>query len=143
MAQPIAPAIPFALDRNGQVAVDQSAISQLRSRVTALACTQPGQRVMSVGFGVDTARMLFRITDPMSSTELRNDLARAMTFWEPSATLVSVKPVADASGTGLAGVVAEAIRKDQASAVRTGSGFTTVAIGADGSVTDFASTTAP
>lgn len=143
MAQPIAAAIPFALDQNGRVAIEQAPLSQLRARVTALASTQPGTRVMAVGFGVDTARLLFGFRDPMSQDEIRNDLARAMTFYEPGATLTSVTPIADATGTGVAGVLAEAIRKDQASAVRVGSGFTTVSVGADGSVTDFASTTAP
>lgn len=141
MPQPIAPSIPFAIDRTGRVAVNQSPIGQLRDRVTALASTQPGQRVMNVNFGVNTARMLFGFDDPMAPQEISADLTRAMVLYEPGATLTAVRLVSDASGTGVAGVVAEAVRKDQANSVLSGSGFTTVTVGADGSVTDLASTT--
>lgn len=140
MAQPIAPQIPFALTQ-GQVAVDQSALSQMRARVTALASTQPGQRVMSTGFGVNTATRLFAFTDPLAPQEIATDLRAAMRFYEPGAQLTAVRPIADASGSGVAAVVAEAVRKDTASVTSAAAGHTTVRIGADGSVTDYASTT--
>lgn len=141
MPQPIAPQIPFAFAQ-GRVAVDQSALSQMRSRVTALASTQPGQRVMAVGYGVNTAARLFGFHDgPLAAQEIATDLRAAMRFWEPGAALLSVRPIADAAGTGVAAVIADAVRKDTASSATAATGHSTVRIDADGSVTDYASTT--
>lgn len=143
MSQPIAPQIPFAIAQ-GRVAVDQSPVSQMRSRVTALASTQPGQRVMATGFGVNTAARLFNDhNDPLFAQEIANDLRNAMRFYEPGAHLVSVQPVASPAGTGIAAVVANAERKDTSSMSAAARGTSTVRIEADGSVVDYASSTTP
>jgi phage baseplate assembly protein W len=141
VSQPIAAAIPFSISQGG-VAVEQSPVSQMRSRVTALASTQPGTRVMAGGFGVNTAHQLFAFTDPLGVQELAEDLRGKMRIYEPGAQLISVQPIADASGSGIASVVVNAVRKDTTSAVGAAFGRSSVTIGADGSVTDYASTTA-
>lgn len=139
MAQPIAMAIPFAIDSSGAVAVQPSAVAQLRDRVTALASTQPGQRVNASDFGVNTASLLFGFHDPMAVTQIGNDLRAAMVVYEPSAVLVSVTPVLSPNGSGIAGVVADAKRRED-TGLRTPA-HTTVRIGVGGTVTDYASTT--
>lgn len=139
MPQPVAAALPFAIDSTGAVAQQPSAISQLRDRVTALASTQPGQRPMATAFGVDTANLLFAFRDPMANTQISNDLKAAMTVYEPGAVLKSVTPVLNPAGTGIAGVVTDVARKDMALTRPTA--YATVRIGIGGDVTDFASTT--
>jgi len=141
MAQPVAVSLPFAIDQSGAVGVQPSATAQLRDRVTALASTQPGQRVAAVGFGVATAHLLFTFRDPMAVTEIGHDVQQAMTVYEPTAVLKSITPVMDATGTGIAGVIADAARKDDALARP--SAHTTVRVGVGGTVTDYASTTQP
>lgn len=140
MPQPVAAALPFAIDATGAVSIQPSATAQLRDRVTALASTQPGQRVARVNFGVDTASLLFDYRHPMGSTQLGNELAAAMRVYEPGATLTSVTPVLDPTGTGIAGVVADAVRKDVSQNVGSG-GYVSVRVSVGGGVTDYASTT--
>lgn len=140
MPQPIAAALPFAIDATGSVTIQPSATAQLRDRVTALASTQPGQRVAQVNFGVDTASLLFDYRDPMGSTQLGNELAAAMRIYEPGATLTSVTPVLSPAGTGIAAVLADATRKDVSQSPGAG-GYVNVRIAVGGTVTDYASTT--
>ena len=139
MSQPVAVALPFAIDPSGAVGVQPSATAQLRDRITALASTQPGQRPMASSFGVNTASLLFNFRDPMATAEIGNSVKEAMTVYEPSAVLKSVTPVLNAAGTGVAGVIADAARKD--AALARASAHTTVRIAVGGAVTDFASTT--
>lgn len=141
MAQPVAVALPFAVDATGALAVQPSATAQLRDRVTALASTPPGQRVAAVNFGVNTAQLLFNFRDPMATTQIGHEVAAAMTVYEPSAVLRSITPVMDATGTGIAGVIADAARKD--TVLSRPSAHTTVRISIGGTVTDYASTTQP
>jgi phage baseplate assembly protein W len=139
MPQPVAAALPFAIDATGSVRIQPSATSQLRDRVTALASTQPGARVAAAGFGVDTARILFDWNDPMSGTQLAHELTQAMRVYEPGAVLRSVTPVMNPANTGVAAVLADATRADVAQG-RAG-GYATVFIDSGGDVTDYASTT--
>lgn len=139
MSQPVAMAIPFALDSTGAVAQNVSSASQLDDRVTALASTIPGSRVMATAFGVNTQTLLFSPGDSMSLTEIRNEVALKLIVYEPTAQLISVTPLTNTSVTGVAGIVCTAARKDSAA---TASVTTTrVKIGIGGTVTDYASTT--
>lgn len=138
--QPVAMGIPFAFTASGGVDVRQSATTQLTERVTALASTQPGERVGAAAFGVDTARLLFGPHDSMSMAEIRHSVQRAISLYEPSAVLVSVQPVLDPSGSGVAGVMVNAARKDLSSSGARGAAYTNVRIAADGTVHDYAST---
>jgi len=140
MPQPIAAALPFAIDATGSVSVQPSASAQLRDRVTALASTQPGQRVARVNFGVDTASLLFSYRDPMGPTQLGHELADAMRIYEPGATLTSVTPIMSPAGTGIAAVLADAVRRDVSQHPGSG-GYVSVRVAVGGGVTDYASTT--
>lgn len=104
----VAIALPFGIDDSGAVAVEQVPIRQLSDRVTALAATQPGQRVMATRFGVDSANLLFSLGDELASQQISLSLASAMKIYEPGAVLKSVSLVADSAGTGIASIQAVA-----------------------------------
>lgn len=104
----VAMSIPFALDDSGAVAIEQVPVTQLSERVSALASTQPGQRVMAARFGVDSAHLLFGVSE-LSLQALRVQLIDAMKLYEPGAMLTSIAPVASASGTGIAAIRASAV----------------------------------
>lgn len=140
MSQPVAIALPFALDATGAVAQNLSPDGQLSDRVTALASTLPGTRVMACGFGTDTQTLMFAPGDSMNQSVVANSLREKMATYEPGVTLVSVTQVLNAANTGISGLLCRAARQDVAgtSAVTT----TLVTIGPGGTVTDYASTTA-
>lgn len=139
MGQPVAMAVPFALDSTGAVAQNVSADSQLNDRITALASTIPGTRPMATRFGVSTQPLLFAPGDSMALNEIHNDITVQLSIYEPGAQLNSITPITNTSSTGIAGIVCTASRKDSAA---TASVTTTrVKIGVGGTVTDYASTT--
>jgi phage baseplate assembly protein W len=105
---PVSISIPFALDSSGLVATEQSSVVALSQRVTALASTQPGERVMAADFGVDTASLLFNASADSILQVMGLALTAKMKHYEPGAELTSVQPLLDASGTGLVAVVATA-----------------------------------
>lgn len=102
-------AIPFAIDSSGTVAVEQVPVKQLADRVTALASTQPGERVMAARFGVDTANLLYAIDDPLAAKQLAIGLMASMKIFEPGAVLTGVVPVSNTAGTGVAAIRATAV----------------------------------
>jgi phage baseplate assembly protein W len=130
-------AIPFAVDQAGNVAQQQAPITQLQDRVTALVGTLPGQRVMSVGFGVALAHLLFTPGNEIRVQATYQQIADALRVYEPSARLVNVTPISDASGTGVSAVLATAT--PAAMSGPNSSAVQSVFIAADGSVVDFAS----
>lgn len=127
----VAMAIPFAIDNSGGVAVEQVPVKQLADRVTALASTQPGERVMATRFGVDTANLLYALDDPMVAQQLALGLTIAMKIYEPGAVLTSIAPITNASGNGIASIRASAV---PATAQVAAPATTTVVIRADGTV---------
>lgn len=131
MSGSVAIAIPFSLNDSGVIASAQSEVEQLSQRVTALASTQLGERVMAASFGVDTASLLFALGDPMATERLTLALGSAMQIYEPGAVLTSVRPVANSSNTGIARIVAQAV---PASTQGTSSAHATIAVRADGTV---------
>lgn len=127
----VAMAIPFAIDDSGAVATEQIPVKQLADRVTALASTQPGERVMATRFGVDTANLLYAINDPMVAQQLALGLTIAMKIYEPGAILTGITPVTSASGNGIASIQASAV---PATAQVSAPATTTVIVRADGTV---------
>ena len=125
-------AIPFALDSSGLVATEQSQVAALDQRVTALASTQPGERVMAAAFGVDTASLLFNVDANSAISMLGLALSAKMRVYEPDAELTGVSPQLDASGTGVVSIVATA-RPTASSSASAGSS-STVLVRADGTV---------
>lgn len=124
--------IPFALDSAGLVATEQSAITALGQRVTALASTQPTERIMETNFGIDTAALLFTdVTDEFTSRVLGQALVTKMGIYEPDAVLTGIQPIANAAGTGVAAILATAAPKANASSSATSS---SVLVRADGTV---------
>lgn len=128
-------AIPFSLDESGTVAVASSDIEALSQRVTALASTQPGERVMAIPFGVDTASLLFNVDANSVLQMLTTGLMAKMKVYEPSAELTSVQPFMNTSGTGIAAIAATA-RPVASSSARSNSAR--VIIRADGTVVTLA-----
>jgi len=124
-------AIPFAIDESGAVATTQSGVQQLSDRVTALASTQPGERVMQVQFGVDTASLLFSLGNPAATQQLALALGDAMKVYEPGAVLTGIVPVSNAASTGVARIVATAVAASSQGTTSTTSG---VVVRADGTV---------
>lgn len=127
----IAMSIPFAIDDSGAVTVEQVPVKQLADRVTALASTQPGERVMAIRFGVDTANLLYAASDPLVAQQLTLGLTSAMKIFEPGAVLTGVTPIANATGEGIASIQATAI---PATAQVAAPATTTVVVRADGTV---------
>lgn len=127
----VAISIPFALSASGTIATEQSAVAQLGQRVTALASTQPGTRVMANGYGVDTANLLYAFDDPMVAQQLALGLRSAMKIYEPGATLTGLIPLSNSAGTGITAIQATAVPATaQIAAPRT----STVTVRADGTV---------
>lgn len=124
-------AIPFTLDQSGVVATEQVPVRQLADRVTALASTQPGERVMAARFGVDTANLLYALNDPMVAQQLALSLTVAMKLYEPGAVLTGIYPITNASGNGIASIQATAV---PATAQVSAPALTTVIVRADGTV---------
>lgn len=123
--------IPFAIDSSGLVATEQSPLEALAQRVSALASTQPGERVMANRFGVNTAALLFTMSDPLVTSNLMITIAAAMKTYEPGATLKSITPILDSSGTGVASILADAVPTAPQSAAAVA---TKVTVRADGTV---------
>lgn len=124
-------AIPFAVDDSGLVATEQAQVAALSQRVTALASTQPGERVMAVDFGVDTAALLFNATGDQAFQVLGIGLTAKMRRFEPGAELTGIRPLLNASGSGVAAVVATA---RPVAGTGASSSSATVIVRADGTV---------
>lgn len=124
-------AIPFSINQSGLVETEQVPVKQLADRVTALASTQPGERVMAIRFGVDTANLLYALGDPMVSNQLALGLTVAMKVYEPGAVLTGIAPIANASGDGIASIQATAV---PVTAQVSAPALTTVVVRADGTV---------
>ncbi|MFE9834042.1 GPW/gp25 family protein [Streptomyces sp. NPDC005551] len=125
-------AIPFALGPDGSIASVTDPIQSLADRVRALTATLPTQRVMRSTFGVATTRVVFDWDATIAQEQLNQMVREAVALWEPSARVLSVKPVLTQDGSQVI-----AARVDISAGDPVGSGISpqyTVTVAANGEV---------
>lgn len=91
--------IPFSIDASGSVATVTDPVRSLADRVHALIATLPGQRVMRSTFGVPITEVMFAWDDNIGQMQLDQMVREAIALWEPSAQVISVRPVFNPDGS--------------------------------------------
>lgn len=97
-------AIPFRIGADGAVATVSDPVKALSERVRALVATLPTQRVMRASFGVPTLDVMFAWDPAIGQAQLDQMVSEAVAMWEPSARVISVRPVLTTDGAQVLGV---------------------------------------
>jgi hypothetical protein len=85
-------AYPFRLNNNGQVQQTSNPAVMQGQHLRSLISTQPGERVMMPGYGVDTIGRVFAPVSEVVDVTLVNDIIGACKTWEPNINVTSVAP---------------------------------------------------
>lgn len=78
----------------------QSGIDQIKSDLLALLLTEPGERVMLPEFGTSLKKFIFEPNDSGLLEQVRNEIARAISIWEPR---IAVQNIEVTNGTDVLG----------------------------------------
>lgn len=104
MAAPIEVAIPFGVAADGSIAIEKIPDRQIHQHVRSLVATNLTERVMMSTYGCGLIGMLFEPDDDLVETNIARQVSDALLRWEPSLVGVSVKPIKNVSGDGIASV---------------------------------------
>jgi|SRR6185437_1316728 len=96
--------VPFALTPNGTVQITNDPNEIANDRVESLVGTYPGERVMQPEYGVDAPSFVFAPDIVQNQAVLSNEIQQAITRWEPSIVLDSVRAIPTQSDVGIIGV---------------------------------------
>lgn len=91
-------AIPFQVQIDGRVAIEQNPDRQIGQRVRALVGTAPGERPMRYAVGVPLMNMLFESDDALVYGTLEQSVIDVMSKYEPGAVVKTVTPVQGEDG---------------------------------------------
>ena len=105
--------LPFSLT-TGAITTQSNPDSQIAQHVNGLVATQPGERVMMGNYGVNTAMLLFEPDQNVVAQELHDNVASALTQWEPGALLKSVRIIQGNAGDGQATIAVDYTRSEAA-----------------------------
>lgn len=137
MANPVAMRIPFGVAPDGGIAIETDPDRQIAQRVRGLIGTEPGQRVMNVRMGLSLASMLFEPGDDLIQAELIHDVTDLLAGYEPGVVVLSVLPVVNSIGDGLAGLEVDFTRTEHPSTpTRLAQSINTAIIEVGGSVSE-------
>ena len=106
--------LPFSLTPAGGITVQGNPNRQIAQHVNGLVATQPGERVMLGNYGVNTAALLFEPNQNLVAQELHDNVAAALTRWEPGALLRNVNIIQGNIGDGQATIEVDYIRSEDA-----------------------------
>src|ERR1700689_1171826 len=85
-------AYPFRLNGQGQVVQTNNPAVMQGQHLRSLISTQPGERVMMPGYGVNIVRKVFAPISEVVTVTLINDILSACKTWEPNINVTSVNP---------------------------------------------------
>ena len=69
----------------------QSGMDQIKSDLLALLLTEPGERVMLPDFGTSLKKFIFEPNDSSVLEQIRNEIARAISIWEPRIAVQNIE----------------------------------------------------
>jgi phage baseplate assembly protein W len=69
----------------------QSGMDQIKSDLLALLLTEPGERVMLPDFGTSLKKFIFEPNDSSVLEQIRNEIARAISIWEPRIAIQNIE----------------------------------------------------
>lgn len=69
----------------------QSGMDQIKSDLLALLLTEPGERVMLPDFGTSLKKFIFEPNDSGVLEQIRNEIARAISIWEPRIAVQNIE----------------------------------------------------
>jgi phage baseplate assembly protein W len=69
----------------------QSGMDQIKSDLLALLLTEPGERVMLPDFGTSLKKFIFEPNDSSVIEQIRNEIARAISIWEPRIAVQNIE----------------------------------------------------
>jgi phage baseplate assembly protein W len=109
--------IPFTFLSDGSIAMESDQNAQITQHVKSLVATDPGERVIIVDYGTGISSQVFEPDTPMVAARISNDIAEAMTVWEPNVSVAAVAPIPTPDGSGIADVEVRYARTDETSSV--------------------------
>lgn len=87
----------------------QSGMDQIKSDLLSLLLTEPGERVMLPDFGTNLKRFIFEQNDSSVLGEIRNEISRAISTWEPR---IAVQNIEVTNGSDILGSINEQDAKE-------------------------------
>lgn len=82
---------PFQLTPSGGVAATTVPSQQVQQHLQSLVSTSPGERIMRPTYGVPLAGYLFGLDRSQVAMMANNDVAQAISRWEPAVSIRDVR----------------------------------------------------
>lgn len=105
---------PFAIGPDGAVAFTGDPDRQVRQRVYNLLGTEPGERLVVVDYGVETRSRLFEPGDTLVAESLSDITREQMARFEPGVLVTNVSALPSQTGSGMAKVGIDYVRREAA-----------------------------
>jgi len=93
---------PYPIEKtNRGYFYSQGEIDQIKSDMLILLLTNPGERVMNPDYGTPLKKYIFEPNDVVSRNQVRQEIIRSITKWEPRVSISQVEVLTKADENSL------------------------------------------